>query len=697
MLKMKSLIKVFFVLLTALLFTGCVHDDKYNEPDTAAYQCGDLKATKTLAEVKAMTQNTVITTDDVIEGYVSSTDETGNIYKYIYIQDKPENPTQGLTVSVDAVSTYLHYPQGSKIYIKLKGLAVGQYGSFVQLGAMNGTAFGRIPEKQVAANLIKSCTTSAKIVPKVMTLKELGVANDQYVGVLVEIKNAEFAAKHLCMQYAPAGTSVDRQLIDPTSSATTRVVRNSGFASFAGNNLPSGNGSFVGILSKFNSTYQFYINRESDLKMDKFPRLDGITAAPCSPDPAATKMTVAQVKSLLNGTQTQITQNATVTAKVIANDEKGNLVKYFYIEDETGGLRVNVNMFDMYLDKRFMVGRTIVINLQNLYLANVNGEIQLGALSQGTFGQIDGAETYKHFFNSDLPLSAVTATERTIPQIQPSDVGRWIKIKDLQFIDADLGKYYADGQNAANRTLEDCSGNKIILRTTGTYFNSIGTRVATNFGTKDAPHLANATEVDPGKGDVYGVLSIYQGTYQLWITKLTDIDLDNPRCDGTLPTKYETVFNDDFTNLNNWTSVNVSGTQVWEIQSFGRPAPAAVMDGKRTANEDWLVLKPLSLAGYKDAYFNFDTDGRYSGNPLEVFVAENYTGDVKTTQWKSVSVALDTDLNGFFGSSTPWANTGKVSLKDYAGKNVVIAIKYTSVAGASTTWEVDNFLVKATK
>ena len=237
--KTNSLIKVLFLFFAALFVTSCVHDDKYDNPDLSTYQCGDLTATKTLAEVKAMTQNTVITTDDVIEGYVSSSDETGNIYKYIYIQDKPENPTQGLTISVDAVSTYLNYPQGSKIYIKLKGLAVGKYGNFVQLGAMSGTTFGRIPEKQVASSLVRSCTTSATIVPKAMTLKEMGTANDQYVGVLIEVKNAEFASKHLCMQYAPDGTSVDRQLNDPTSTVTTRVVRNSGFASFAGKTLPS--------------------------------------------------------------------------------------------------------------------------------------------------------------------------------------------------------------------------------------------------------------------------------------------------------------------------------------------------------------------------------------------------------------------------------------------------------------------------
>src|SRR5690606_34210918 len=216
----------------------------------------ELVKTKTLEEVKALYINQTYVfpenTTDVIEGYVSSSDETGNIYKTIFIQDARENPTQGFVISVDAVSTYTRFPQGSKIYIKLNGLALGTYGGLVQLGvkdmapgaAANGVA--RIPEKMVATHIFKSCEEPKPIVPKTMTLAELGTANDRFLGCLVQIPDAEFDAKVLCSVFAPAGTSVDRQLNDPTTSVTTRVVRNSGFASFANQTLPSGKGTFIG-------------------------------------------------------------------------------------------------------------------------------------------------------------------------------------------------------------------------------------------------------------------------------------------------------------------------------------------------------------------------------------------------------------------------------------------------------------------
>ncbi len=699
---LQSYIKVFFFAFAAMFLTGCVHDENYNTPDITAGQCAQLTPTLTLAQVKALyTKNSVYTfpadSKDIIEGFVSSSDETGNIYKTIYIQDKPENPTQGFTIAVDAVSTYLSYSQGSKIYIKLAGLTIGEYGGLMQLGKLNGTEtnpteVSRIPEKLVPSTIIRSCDKRETIVPKVMTLNELGTAADQYLGVLVKIKNAEFDQSVLCMQYAPEGTSVDRRIIDPTkASISTRVVRNSGYASFASKTMPAGNGDFVGILSKYNSVYQFYIVRDSDLKMDSFPRLDGIKSAPCTADNTAKTITVAEAKAHYKNSLAQITENLNITGKVTANDETGNLYKYFYIEDASGGIRVNINLADLYLDRRFQVGRTLTINLKDLYIENVNGELQIGDLykdSSGVmrFGQIDPTRIFNHFFAIETPITNIVPMEKTLTNLTPQDVGKWIKIKSLQFIDADLHKTYADGTAATNRTLQDCAGNTIILRTSG----------KANFGNRDFPMLANNTEIDPGRGDVYAILSVYNGVYQLWITKLRDIDLDKPRCDGSLPPKINgvTLFKDDFATLGNWTAVNVSGAATWATTTFGNPAPSAMMDGKRLANEDWLVLaKPVSLAGYSDGFLSFETDARYDGKPIEVYATENYTGTPSTTTWTKLNPMLDTDLAAFGG----WVSSGNVSLKAFTGKNVTVAVKYTSVAGASTIWEIDNFQIKGVK
>lgn len=691
---------IFNTLGIVLMFSSCVHDDKYNAPNSSEYRCKDLSADSqlkliSLQEVKSLYNKTAYVFDEnsnlYIEGYVSSSDETGNIFKTIYIQDKAENPTQGFAISVDASNTYTHFPQGAKIYVKLAGLALGEYGGVIQLGKKLGTeAFAnrvsRISEKSIADHIFKSCTEQTSIVPKVITLNELN-RSDEYLGVLVKIENAEFHQSTLCNQFAPNGQTVDRRITDPTSSASSRVVRNSGYASFASKIMPSGKGDFVGILSKFNTTYQFFIVRDSDLKMNAFPRNDGITEVPCKADATAHTKTIAQIKEISNdGVLRKIEDNISLTAKVIANDETGNLYKFFYVEDETGGIRVNINMTGLHLDKRFQVGRMITINLKNLYIGKVNGEYQVGGLYQNRLGQVEAQNIYQHFFPTDYPITNVKATEKTLTTLTKNDVGKWIKIKDLQFVSEDLGKTYATGKAGTNRTLEDCNGNKIILRTNG----------LANFGDTKTKLPANEVEVETGKGDVYAVLSAYKDDYQLIITKLRDIDLDNPRCDGSLPNKQNTttLFEDGFANLNAWKSVNISGAEVWNTTTFGNPKPSAIMNGNRKANEDWLIMKtPVDLRGYTDAFLSFDTDGKFEGATLEVFATDNFTESIESTTWTKLNPVLDADLKTF----GKWTNSGKVSLKAFAGKKVTVAFKYLSTTGASTTWEVDNFLIKGIK
>lgn len=687
--KYSSYFKILFIAFASLLVTGCVHDDKYDNPNLDNYQCKDLTATMTITEVKALHTNKRYVFPDnstaVMEGYVSSTDESGNIYKTIYIQDDPTNPTEGFTISVDAVSTYTKYPQGSKIYIELKGLALGTYGGLVQLGieddraiAAGTDAVSRIPEKAVPLHIFKSCTIRKEIVPKVLTLTQMS-ANDKLLGALVQVNDAEFDQKVLCSNFAPEGYTVDRQINDPSMSATTRVVRNSGFASFANQTLPAGKGKFIGIFSKYNSTYQMYINKISDLAdMTHFPRKDGITADPCSFNPAnSAQKTVAEVKQMYtSGNYTQITQDAYLKAKVIANDETGNLYKYVYIEDATGGIRVNINKLNLYQDGRFRVGKNLIIKLKDLYIGKSGGEFQLGAPFNGNIGQVEEKDVYKFFIDSKENITPVTATEKTIPQLSFEDVGKWVKIKNVQFVESDLGEPYAAG-TTTNRTLKDCSGNQVILRTS-------------NFAS-----FANNT-IDAGQGDVYAVLSYYNGTYQLWIPYQVNADFDNERCDGAVAPKI--LFSDEFgTTLNatNWTAVSVTGAQVWTTSKQGTGTNYyAVMNGfvnsTNNANEDWLVSKEIDLNGYSQINLSFDSDVRYNGTPLKAFVTDNYSENPTTTTWTELSAIWDTN-SGAFG----FVSSGNVSLNNFSGKKVRIAFKYVSTTSAANTWEIDNVKIKA--
>ena len=59
--------------------------------------------------------------DEVIHGWITSSDEDGNIYKQIYISDG----TAGLTVSIDQSSLYTKYRIGQEVVIPMKGYYIG--------------------------------------------------------------------------------------------------------------------------------------------------------------------------------------------------------------------------------------------------------------------------------------------------------------------------------------------------------------------------------------------------------------------------------------------------------------------------------------------------------------------------------------------------------------------------------------------
>jgi len=712
--KYNSIFNYIFIVVSALFITGCVHDDKYNEPDLENYQCRTADYyTKpennfqkwSLADLKAKPQNVTITEKAYIEGYVSSTDESGNIYKTLYIQDAPVNPTEGLTVSLDMVSTYTRFPQGSKVYIEVKDLAISTYGGVKQLGMIT-PAGTRILEKEVPNHIFRDCNIRANIVPKVLTMTEMVTANDNLIGCLIQVNNVEFDGRALCTTFAPNGQTVDKTIGEGWDAANKRylktaIVRNSGYASFANQTIPAGKGTFLGIYSKYNSAYQLYINKVSDLNMEgdkdgdgideHFPRLDGQTKNPCNfSETGLTAKSVADIKQLAAGLApnglVQITGDFYVRAQVTANDETGNLFKYLYVEDATGGIKVNINRADLFLENRFKVGKDLNIKLKGLYIRNVSGELQIGSndSSSAVAYRIKDEEIYKYLFDNNTLAKSVVATERTISQLSSGDVGRWIKIKDLEFIDGDLGKTYADGTATSNRTLKDCTGNTVTLRTSGRAI----------FGLK----AASTIEVAGGRGDIYAIVSIFNNTYQLWIPQLNNIVFTNPRCDGSVYTPLATIYSDEFANGGfsaDWTVKNVLGPQVWTTSNQGNGTNYyAVMNGfvgSSNANEDWLISKSVSLAGKTKAIVNFTTDVRYAGNALQVYATENYTGDPTTTTWVQLPATLDTNTAAF----GDWVSSGNVDLAAFLGKNVRIAFKYTSTTSASATWEIDDFKIKA--
>ena len=84
--------------------------------------------------------------EKVMKAVITANDESGNIFKKIYLQDE----TGAIEMEVDQNSVYNYYPVGQTVYIDLKGLSLSMYGDELQLGHPDGYLY-RTPWEEFQA------------------------------------------------------------------------------------------------------------------------------------------------------------------------------------------------------------------------------------------------------------------------------------------------------------------------------------------------------------------------------------------------------------------------------------------------------------------------------------------------------------------------------------------------------------------
>ncbi len=219
-----------------LLFNACSED-----PVAPPVAPPIVKPITTIADLKAMWVDADITIAEevYIKGVVTLTPLEKNIPDFVtYIQDA----TGGIAITLDKDS----------YNILEAGMEVIVGGTGIQLKKFNGLhQFGNL--KLETGYLVSKDNV---VTPKVVTLAD--VLAGKYIGELVEIKDVEFEKAGTFN-----GTSGNNTLTDCTSKAT---VYTRSACTFAAEALPAGNGSFVGVVSVYN-TPQLLVRTPSDLVM----------------------------------------------------------------------------------------------------------------------------------------------------------------------------------------------------------------------------------------------------------------------------------------------------------------------------------------------------------------------------------------------------------------------------------------------
>lgn len=218
---------------------------------------------------------TYIADNVYVRGIVTGDDESGNIYKSIYIQDE----TGGLNLAIDQVNLYNFMPKGQEVYIRLQGMFIGDYNNMYQLGdtvtddyyglEMSRYNWSKEYLTDSLGNSLKHfyCNGWPDVtkIPEPLEISSSAEITSDMYGMLVTLKNVTFkdAASGLLTW------SISEQTTNRTATflkdGTTIIVRTSGYSNFYADYIPTGNGDITGILALFGTTQQFYLRDRNDV------------------------------------------------------------------------------------------------------------------------------------------------------------------------------------------------------------------------------------------------------------------------------------------------------------------------------------------------------------------------------------------------------------------------------------------------
>ena len=289
---MKRNIKTALILFMSVSLITCVKDGDFKVPESLELEENtavnaildsisegilELKTIKQVKEFYITGNHPVeIFSDIVVKGYVVSSDKTGNFYKEFYMQDAPQNPDAGIKISLNLTKSYNKFNIGRQIYIRLKGLCIGETNSGDGIITIGGkvkltdiTEIENVSANQIPNHIYRTEITE-EIIPKII---DFAAVNEANIGTFVTLENVFFESELVGESY-----------VDPTEDFDTQrkiltclglgydylFLETSSFSNFSNETLPEKAGSINAIVSKdFGGNFMVLnLNDTSDVQMN---------------------------------------------------------------------------------------------------------------------------------------------------------------------------------------------------------------------------------------------------------------------------------------------------------------------------------------------------------------------------------------------------------------------------------------------
>ena len=268
----KTILYISFILVTIIGFTSC--EEKWDTPTLETPEA-TFKRTRTIRQVKRIYDNDLTQTknpdpdsillnngDYIIEAWVTSSDETRNFYKSIFIQDS----TGGIELLLDKENLHLELPVGQKLLIRCNNLIVGKPSNGYQIGWKEGNQMAPIHHLSMWKYIQKSGLPDVSKMPSptpILTAADLA----SNIGKLVEIENCRFSANDIG---EILGSKKHTIYFNENDSLYLDISPN---AKFNDRSLycSEREGKAIGILTSYGSAYSLKIRSAKDIEFLEYP------------------------------------------------------------------------------------------------------------------------------------------------------------------------------------------------------------------------------------------------------------------------------------------------------------------------------------------------------------------------------------------------------------------------------------------
>lgn len=657
----------------------------------------------------------------IVAGRVITSDEGGNIFKSITIQDE----TAALTFSVNTYNLFLNYRIGQELVVDLTGMYIGKYNGLQQIGWPEFYEQGNAWEatfmapqffySHVEPNGLPDA--SKVIIHELSSISDIPAGTDGLIAwqsQVVRCNNIKFVPKvdtntgELVTNFGVYKTNMNQGVELAGQEVTMRV---SGYADFVNDPMPTDACDAKFFLSYYGTGWQLMLMSTDDIYNIGNPSLPvGTEDNPYSVTRAIEAIDGGEtpagwISGYIVGTVamevTNVTSNddidwgtdAMLASTVVIADEADcrDFSKCFIVPLPTGSVMreyVAILNHPENVGKQLKVLGTLDHYLGTYGLTGNNGtaaEFRLEGV------EVPGGQPTEGNGTKEAPYSC----EKIIalnPQSTTDAVesGVWVKgylvgyynnnTKQCMFQSAGaLGANILLSTNPQASTKEECICIQLVN----------GTQPRINLNLIDNPGLLGAEIMVQGDVMKYNTFPGIKNTSDYSILS-QPVGPDQP----DVPTG-DAIFEETFEGgtLGNFTAtVETSGSWTGWRANTRTPLCAIANSYVNSANEAataWLISPEISLNGVSNATLSFEhAFGFYFPTSQDAFCTV-YVRE-KGGSWNQLTLT-NFPAKGTGNWTSFAANT--FSLSAYAGKTIEVGFKYMNDGKQSVAWEIKNFKV----